>query len=95
MKKNGKYLDDQFTIEISKIKIPKSVGTANEMETPKWPHFKLLYDRVKPCLSSGNPTISNDEWLHPVSQHTSVPEELREDLDDLHYDEAVEDERDT
>lgn len=78
LKKKWKYLRDQFAIELSKMKLPKSGAAASDMETPKWPHFKLLHflkDIVKPRSSSGNLNVGHDVSIDLVAKKISVPDE--------------------
>ena len=48
---------DQFSVEIGKIKPPRSGDPGGESYEPKWPHYRsllFLKDIVKPRTSSSN-----------------------------------------
>lgn len=57
LRKKWKYLRDQFSVECSKVKQPRSGDAAETTTEPKWPYFKqlqFLKDIVRPRVSSSN-----------------------------------------
>lgn len=78
LRKKWKYLRDQFSVECSKIKPPRSGDAAETATEPKWPYFKrmlFLKDIVTPRASSSNlkpkaPSVTDDKEVgreHDVS----------------------------
>lgn len=87
LRKKWKYLRDQFSVECSKIKTPRSGDAAETVTESKWPYFKsmlFLKDIVRPRASSSN--------LKPKAPTaTDYGEDKREDNINLHAEEEEKD----
>ena len=67
LRKKWKYLRDQFSVEIGKIKPPGSGDPGGESYEPKWPHYRsllFLKDIVKPRASSSNLKSDRSAPMH-------------------------------
>ena len=69
LRKKWKYLRDQFSVEIGKIKPPRSGDPGGESCEPKWPHYRSLFlkDIVKPRASSSNLKSDRSAPMHSNS----------------------------
>ncbi|RVE49701.1 hypothetical protein evm_005676 [Chilo suppressalis] len=87
LRKKWKYLRDQFCVEFSKIKQPRSGDPGGETShDPKWPHYRsllFLKDIVRPRASSGNLREPSQE-TYTEAAPINAQEEFIEINDEFH-----------
>ncbi|CAH2009659.1 unnamed protein product [Acanthoscelides obtectus] len=74
IRKQWKYLRDQFSVELGKLPPPRSGDAAEDLPTSKWPYFtQLLFlkDVIKPRAASGNLSMMQS------AQSTQETEEIQ------------------
>lgn len=96
LRRKWKYLRDQFSVEYSKIKTPRSGDAAETATEPKWPYFKqmlFLKDIVTPRVSSSNlkpkaPTMTDKRKVERENHVSQFADEQETDDVDLNVSET-------